>query len=98
MLTGFIAAMLVIAGLAPTAYNTMAGFTMQHLRQEQNQLREENAKLDLEQAKLLSLDRLQQRLDVGEIQCKIAMKIDSLINTDRIISQCPARDVMTKRL
>jgi cell division protein FtsL len=60
MATGFIAAMLVVAGLVPAAYNTMAGFTMQHLRQEQDKLREENARLDLEQAKLLSLDHLQE--------------------------------------
>ena len=59
MATGFVAAMLVIAGLVPAAYNTMAGFTMQHLRQEQDKLREENARLDLEQAKLLSLDHLE---------------------------------------
>ena len=32
MVTGFIAAMLVIAGLVPTAYNTTAGFTVQHLQ------------------------------------------------------------------
>ena len=33
--TGFVAAMLVIAGLVPSAYNTMAGFTVQNLEQEQ---------------------------------------------------------------
>ena len=58
--TGFIAAMLVIAGLVPAAYNTIAGFTLQSLRQEQEKLKQQEAQLDLEQAKLLSYDRLKQ--------------------------------------
>ena len=60
MLTGFVAAMLVIAGLVPTAYNTTAGFALQHLRDEQRQLRQQMAKLDASEAQLVSLDRLQQ--------------------------------------
>ncbi len=85
MVTGFIAAMLVIAGLAPMAYNTMSGFTMQHLRQEQNQLREENAKLDLQEAKLLSLDRLQQlakTLKMSEPQPTQVMTLESKSKTE----------------
>lgn len=58
--TGFIAAMLVIAGLVPAAYNVMAGFTMQNLEQEQQKLKQQNAQLDYEQAQLLSYDRLEQ--------------------------------------
>jgi cell division protein FtsL len=58
--TGFIAAMLVIAGLVPAAYNTIAGFTLQSLRQEQEKLKQQQAQLDLEQAKLLSYDRLKE--------------------------------------
>ena len=57
--TGFVAALLVIAGLLPAAYNTMAGFTLQDLRQEQAKLKQQEAQLDLEQAKLLSPDRLE---------------------------------------
>lgn len=57
--TGFIAAMLVIAGLVPAAYNTMAGFTLQNLRAEQLQLKQQQARLDLAQAKLLNYDRLE---------------------------------------
>ncbi|HEX4165221.1 MAG TPA: hypothetical protein VHZ55_07090 [Bryobacteraceae bacterium] len=60
MMTGFVAAMLVIAGLMPTAYNTTAGFTLQDLRQEQTALREQMSKLDAAEGKLVSLDRLQQ--------------------------------------
>ena len=60
MMTGFVAAMLVIAGLVPTAYNTTAGFTLQHLREERVQLREQKAKLDAAEAQLVSLDRLEQ--------------------------------------
>jgi hypothetical protein len=58
MATGFIAAMLVIAGLIPTAYNIMSGFTIQHLRAKQIELQEERARLDLAEAKLLSDDHL----------------------------------------
>lgn len=60
MVTGFVAAMLVIAGLVPTAYNTTAGFTLQRLREEQSQLKQQKAKLAAAEAKLVSLDRLQQ--------------------------------------
>jgi Cell division protein FtsL len=57
--TGFIAAMLIIAGLVPAAYNTMAGFTVEELRQEQAKLKQQEAQLDLAQAKLLNYDRLE---------------------------------------
>lgn len=56
--TGFIAALLVIAGLVPAAYNTMAGFTIENLKQEQAKLRQEQAKLDVAEAKLLNVNRL----------------------------------------
>ena len=71
MMTGFIAAMLVIAGLVPTAYNTTAGFTLQHLREERTQLRQQKAKLDASEAQLVSLDRLQQlakKLNMSEAE------------------------------
>lgn len=57
--TGFVAAVLVIAGLAPAAYTTMAGFTLQNLRQEQQRLKQEQAQLDLQEAALLNPDRLE---------------------------------------
>ena len=71
MATGFVAAMLVIAGLVPTAYNTMAGFTLQQLRTEGNKLQQEQARLQLEEAELASLDRLTQlakKLNMAEPQ------------------------------
>ena len=58
--TGFIAAMLVIAGLVPTAYNTMAGFTVRSLKDEQHRLEQERAALNLDEAKLLNPARLAQ--------------------------------------
>jgi cell division protein FtsL len=58
--TGFIAALLVIAGLIPAAYNTMAGFTIQNLEHEQQKLKEEKARVDLQEAQLLNYDRLEQ--------------------------------------
>jgi hypothetical protein len=56
---GFVAAILVISGLVPAAYNTMAGFTVQSLKREQEQLKQQEAQLELEQAKLLNLDHLE---------------------------------------
>lgn len=58
--TGFVAAMIVIAGLVPAAYNTMAGFTLQNLRQEQASLKQQQATLDLQEAQLLSPAHLEQ--------------------------------------
>ncbi len=58
MATGFIAAMLVIAGLVPTAYNIMSGFTLQQLRADQSRLQEERARLDMAEAKLLTPEHL----------------------------------------
>lgn len=58
MVTGFIAAVLVIAGLVPTAYNITSGFTLQRLHQEQAQLQEERAKLETTEAQLVSPDHL----------------------------------------
>ena len=43
MATGFAAAVLIIAGLVPTAYNVTAGFALQQLRQEQTQLERQRA-------------------------------------------------------
>lgn len=60
VVTGFVAALLVIAGLVPAAYNTMAGFTVQSLRQEQTRLEKEKATLDRQEAELVSMSRLEQ--------------------------------------
>jgi hypothetical protein len=59
VLAGFAAAVLVIAGLVPVAYNTLAGFTVQKLRQDQEQLKQERIALDASEANLLSYDRLE---------------------------------------
>jgi hypothetical protein len=56
--TGIAMAMFVIAGLFPAAYNTMEGYHIQQLRQEQQQLKQERASVDFQQAKLLSQDNL----------------------------------------
>jgi hypothetical protein len=58
MATGFLAAMLIIAGLVPTAYNIMSGFTLQTLRADQARLQEDRARLDRTEANLLSDDHL----------------------------------------
>ncbi len=58
MTIGFMAATLVIAGLVPTAYNIMSGFTLQHLRADQARLVEERAQLDAAEARLISPERM----------------------------------------
>ena len=57
--TGFAAAALIIAGLIPAAYNTMAGFHIESLRAEQTRLKQQAAALELEEAGLLSPQRLE---------------------------------------
>ncbi len=56
--TGIAMAMFVIAGLFPAAYNTMEGYHIQRLQQEQQQLKQERASINFERAKLLSPDNL----------------------------------------
>jgi hypothetical protein len=56
--TGFAAALFVIAGLFPAAYNTMEGYHIQQLRQEQEQLRQQRATLSYAEAQLLSQESL----------------------------------------
>ncbi len=66
---GFLAVLLVIAGLVPAAYTTMAGFTLQSLRQEQEQLKEQAAQLSLQEEKLLNparLEKLGESLNMAE--------------------------------
>jgi hypothetical protein len=58
-LVSFAAAILVIAGLVPVAYNTLAGFTVQNLRADQEKLKQERTMLDATEAGLLSYDRLE---------------------------------------
>ena len=58
VLAGFAAAVLVIAGLVPVAYNTLAGFTLQKLRQDQAQLEQQRTELEAKEANLVSYDRL----------------------------------------
>lgn len=58
-LVGFAAAVLVIAGLVPVAYNTLAGFTLETLRADQEKLKQERTALDASEAGLLSYDRLE---------------------------------------
>lgn len=54
VVVAFIAVLLVIAGLVPAAYGTMAGFTLQSLRQEQQRLKEQERQLDLQEQALMN--------------------------------------------
>jgi hypothetical protein len=58
MLTGFVLATLFIAGLAPMAYNQMEGYHIANLRKEQKQLDAQLNSLDVQEANLLSPERL----------------------------------------
>lgn len=62
---GFAIAMLIIGGLCPAAYNTMEGYHIQQLRQQQVQLKDQRAALTSTRAQMLSpenLNRLAVRL------------------------------------
>ena len=55
---GIAVAVLLVMLLLPSLYSMLAGYRLEALRQEHNQLRNESAALDLEEAKLLSPERL----------------------------------------
>ena len=100
MMTGFVAAMLVIAGLVPTAYNTTAGFTEQHLREEQAQLREQKAKLEAQEAQLVSLDRLQQlakSLNMGEPQPQQVQTLEGKSKAAEALNTLPIATAVVAR-
>ena len=58
VVTGFVMAAFVIAGLFPAAYNTMEGYHIQQLRQEQVRLKQEHSNISFSEAKLLSQENL----------------------------------------
>jgi cell division protein FtsL len=58
MLTGFTLATLFIVSLAPMAYNQMEGFHIATLRREQKELQSKLNSLDVQEANLLSPERL----------------------------------------
>jgi hypothetical protein len=78
MVTGFVAAMLVITGLVPTAYNTTAGFTLQHLKTEQIRLKEQKAQLDAAEAKLVSMDRLALLAKMLKMSAPTPLQVETL--------------------
>ncbi|MBV9081552.1 MAG: hypothetical protein JOZ62_02655 [Acidobacteriaceae bacterium] len=84
--TGFVAAMLVIAGLIPAAYNIMAGFTVHSLEQEQTNLKQETAVLDLQEAELLSpshLEHLAKSLSLVEPAPEAVLYLDGKANSSQ---------------
>jgi cell division protein FtsL len=54
------AAMLLIGVLLPSAYGLLAGYQIQTLKEEARRLANEQASLELEEAKLLSPERMEQ--------------------------------------
>jgi hypothetical protein len=94
MATGFAAAMLVIAGLVPTAYNITAGFTLQHLRQEQAQLEQQRAKLETAEAKLLSPDRLRQLAKNLKMAESAPQQMQTLDSTTAVETGAEARNAL----
>lgn len=85
MATGFVAAVLVIAGLVPTAYNVTAGFSLQQLRQEQAQLERQRAILETEEARLVNPDRLRQlakTLRMSEPEPRQVQTLSGMTKTD----------------
>jgi hypothetical protein len=60
------AAMSLIAMLLPSAYGLMAGYQLSSLKKEQHKLVSERASLELEEARLISAERLQELARIQE--------------------------------
>ena len=91
MATGFAAAVLVIAGLVPTAYNVTAGFTIQQLRNEQVQLQRQRAILETQEARLVNPDRLRQLAKNLKMTEPEPEQVQTLGGTSRLDSPAEAR-------
>jgi hypothetical protein len=86
MITGFVAAMLVIAGLVPTAYNIMSGFTLQHLRADQVHLKEQMTVLETTEEIILSDDNLRamaKRLKMADPTPQQVQTLDGASRNDK---------------
>ncbi len=71
-----LAATLLICMLLPSAYGLMAGYQVHTLEQENNRLATERARLELEEARLVSAQRLQELADKHEMQ---SLKPESVV-------------------
>ena len=91
MATGFAAAVLIIAGLIPTAYNITAGFTLQQLRTDQVQLQRERAILETQEAQLVNQDRLRQLAKSLKMSEPEPQQVQTLGGTSRLDSPAEAR-------
>ena len=60
---GLLMTLIVIAGSIPAAYNTMEGYRIQRLQQEQGQLKQQQATLAYQKAQLLSQENLNHLAD-----------------------------------
>jgi len=68
LLGGAMAAVLFIGTLLPSAYGLMAGYQLNQLRTENQRLANEKATLELEEARLVSVERLQALAKDGQFQ------------------------------
>lgn len=78
VVTGFAAAMLVIAGLVPAAYNIMAGFSVQNLEKENGKLRQDVVVLEVQEAELLSPARLEKLAKSLQLSEPVASQVQYL--------------------
>jgi hypothetical protein len=78
VVTGFAAAILVIAGLVPSAYNIMAGFTLQSLAQENSKLHQNVVALDVQEAELLNPARLEKLAKSLQLSEPVASQVQYL--------------------
>ena len=91
MATGFAAAVLIIAGLIPTAYNVTAGFTLQQLRQEQVELSRQRAILETQEAVLVNPDRLRQLAKTLKMSEPLPQQVQTLSGMSKTDSPAEAR-------
>jgi hypothetical protein len=91
MATGFAAAVLIIAGLIPTAYNVTAGFTIQKLRQEQVQLSQQRAILETQEADLVNPVRMRELAKTLKMSEPLPQQVQTLSGMSKTDSPAEAR-------
>jgi cell division protein FtsL len=97
MATGFAAAVLIIAGLIPTAYNVTAGFALQQLRQEQTQLQRQRAILQTDEARLVNPARMRELAKTLRMHEPQPQQVQTLSGMTKIDSPAEARLTMPTR-
>lgn len=86
-----VGALLLIGLLLPSAWSLLAGYQIQNLRQEQERLQNELSVLDLEEARLLNPERLEELARIQRFIDPEPGKLIYLAPKDEVALHVPAR-------